>query len=229
MLRITEQEFETFKRHNDPEVFTEAQMNSWVEAAKETLIKSEINDFDSLSDVEKAELDNFRLELQSFIKVEVIGQHHDPLTKGLSYQTFYTRPQQVIWEESEEIVKSEDGKDEIQKSKHGHYVNTAQNTKMGRVGAEFGHAKKEGEGTRGGKVIGHTKSGNPIYETKYAIGDILTIKDKNHKMYGKKVHVQSVNRATDKGALKQHSYLVGISPKGNAEAIGESFLGFDKD
>lgn len=142
MLRVTQKEWEDFKRHNNPEVFTEEQMGLWVEAAKETLIKSEV---DELNDIEKAEVENFKSELQSFIKVEVVGQNSDPLIKGLSYKTFYTRPQQIIWD-ADEIVKSEDGKEEIQKSKGGIYADTAQNRKMGRVGQRFGGSKQE-EGT----------------------------------------------------------------------------------
>jgi hypothetical protein len=147
MLRLTEQEFETFKRHNNPEVFTEQQMGAWVEAVKETLIKSE---FDERNEIEKAEVDNFRSELQSFIKVEVIGKNHDPLTKGLSYQTFYTRPQQVEWVKTD-IVKSIDGKDEIEKARYGTYTNTELNRKMGRVGQKFGEAGKENKADRSGK------------------------------------------------------------------------------
>ena len=137
MIRITKQEFDTFKRRKNPEVFTEKQINSWILAHQETLQKSEA---DELNDIEKAEVQAFNDEFASFMKVEVVGLSDDLLSKGLKYETFYVREQQVEW--NNEIIKSEDGKDET--IVKGVYKDTHQNRKMDRVGKEYGN-KKESE------------------------------------------------------------------------------------
>jgi len=136
MIRITKQEFDTFKRRKDPEVFTEAQINSWVLAHQETIQKSEV---DELNDIEKAEVQAFNDEFSSFMKVEVVGLSDDLLRKGLKYETFYVREQQVEW--NNEIIKSEDGKDET--IVKGVYKDTHQNRKAGRVGSQYGGKKAE--------------------------------------------------------------------------------------
>lgn len=140
-IRLTAQEFEEFKRRKNPEVYTKEQIGHWVEACKETLMKGDAGE---ANDIEKAEIDNFKAELQSFMQVKVVGQSTDPLIKGLQYDTYFVRPQQVEWE-ADEIVKSEDGKEDIQKSRVGKYTNTSLNRKMGRVGAQYGKKKDEDE------------------------------------------------------------------------------------
>lgn len=136
MFRLTKQEFETFKRRNDPEVFTKAQMDSWIEDVKEDFIKGEISELDEPT---TKLVEEFKAEIGSFIHVQVIGEGLDPLMKGLSYSEFYLRPKQVEWTE-EDITKSIDGKDVIEKSRYGTYTNTSLNRKLGRVGQKFGNA-----------------------------------------------------------------------------------------
>jgi hypothetical protein len=163
MIRVTREDFESFKRHKDPEVFTQAQINTWVSSLQDLLVKAES---DELNDIEKSDVEKFNEEFNSFMQIEVVGNSRDLLTKSLEYERFFVREKQV---EFDTIEKGEDG---IEKSRHGKYMDTALNRKMGRVGAEFGSKKegddileKGGEGSRGGKVIGHTKSGKPIYDT----------------------------------------------------------------
>ena len=132
MIRVTKQDFETFKRHKDPEVFTEATINNWILAHQETILKG---DLEEVNDIEKAEIDAFNAEFSSMMKVEVVSQSDDLLSKGLKYETFYIRERQIEFEKAEG--------DEIQKSKHGRYLDTPLNRKMGRVGAEFGHETKK--------------------------------------------------------------------------------------
>lgn len=134
MIRITKENFDTFLRHKDPEVFPESVVNRWILDHQETILKSDMGD--ELNDIEKAEVQAFNDEFSSFIQVEVVKVADDLLTKGLSYERFYIRERQV------EFEKAEEG-DEIEKSRHGRYLDTAHNRKMGRVGAEFGQAKKE--------------------------------------------------------------------------------------
>ena len=95
MIRITKQDFDTFKRHKDPEVFTEKQINSWILAHQETLQKAET---DELNEIEKAEVNLFNDEFSSFMKVEVVSTSDDILTKALQYDTYYIREQQVEWD-----------------------------------------------------------------------------------------------------------------------------------
>jgi hypothetical protein len=134
MIRITKQDFDTFCRRKDPEVFTEKQINSWILSQQELLQKSET---DELNDIEKSEVSAFNDEFSSFMKVEVVSTSDDILTKSLKYDTYYVREQQIDWD----MEKGDN--DELIKSSHGKYKDTAHNRKMGRVGQEFGHAKKK--------------------------------------------------------------------------------------
>lgn len=145
MVKLTAQQFETLKRRENPEVYTTDQMNQWIESAKETLIKAEV---DELNEIEKAEVDLFNEEFRSFIKVTVISSpEKDELSKGLKYTDYFIREQQVDWTEVDNIIKSEDGgEDQIEKSREGTYTNTALNQKLGRVGGKYGqHSSKEGD------------------------------------------------------------------------------------
>jgi len=146
-MNITHAQFETLIRRENPEVYTEEQMNSWIESQKEVLIKSEV---DELNELEKAAVDEFNSEFPTFVKVTVITSPSDEnLFKGLQYTNFYIREKQVEWKEVD-IIKSIDGVDEIEKSREGTYTNTAHNMKLGRVGAKFGqHSAKEEEGDSG--------------------------------------------------------------------------------
>jgi hypothetical protein len=134
MIRVTREDFESFKRHNDPEVFTQAQINVWVKGLQDLLVKAEA---DELNDIEKADVAAFNEEFNSFMQVEVVGTSRDLLTKGLEYERFYVREKQIEWDP---IEKSEDneGGTMIEKSRSGKYADTALNRKMGRVGTEFG-------------------------------------------------------------------------------------------
>ena len=148
-MKLSEQQFETLKRRENPEVYTAEQMGNWIEGLKETLIKG---DSGEANDIEKAEIDLFNEEFKSFVKVTVISSpKENELTKGLKYNDFYIREQQVEWTEVDNIVKSEDGaEDTIEKSREGIYTNTPLNRKLGRVGSKFGqHSAKEEEGDSG--------------------------------------------------------------------------------
>ncbi len=141
MIRITGEQFEDLKRRMNPEVFTEAQINNWVQDVSEKLQKSDLGSADS---IEKAEADQFKEEFSSFIKVQVVRPpEKDDLSKGLKYETYFLREQQIEWEN--EIQKSEDG-DEIIKARAGVYKDTALNGKLGRVGQRYGSKKAKEEG-----------------------------------------------------------------------------------
>ena len=131
MIRVTKEEFDTFVRHKEPEVFTESVVNNWILSHQETIQKADLGD---INDIEKAEVEAFNNEFSSFMKVEVVSTSDDLLTKGLKYDTYYIREKQIEFEKSEG--------DEIEKSRHGKYLDTPLNRKMGRVGAEFGEVKE---------------------------------------------------------------------------------------
>jgi len=134
MIRVSKKDFDLFVRDNNPEVFNQEAMSNWISDIKETLQKSEL---DELNDIEKGEIDNFKEELNSFTPVEVIAPNEDPLQKGLKYETFFIREQQVEWDKVEKSLDND-----IEKSRSGIYKDTALNRKMGRVGVKFG-GKKE--------------------------------------------------------------------------------------
>ena len=140
MFRLTQSEWETFKRRHEPEVFTKAMMEGWIEDIKEDLMKAESGE--QLDEPTTNLVNNFKEELQSFQKVTVIrNAEENSLSKGLIYEEYYIRPQQVEWIEND-ITKSETG--EIEKSRYGKYKNTELNRKLGRVGVEFGKKKEQG-------------------------------------------------------------------------------------
>src|SRR5574343_149930 len=115
MFKLTNQEWETFKRRHNPEIFTKSMMDSWIEGIKEDLIKAETGE--TLDEPTTKLVNNFREELQSFQKVTVIkNPENNSLHKGLVYDTYYIRPQQVEWLE-QEIIKSESS--DIEKSRYG--------------------------------------------------------------------------------------------------------------
>jgi hypothetical protein len=134
MIRVSKKDFDLFVRDNNPEVFNQEAVSNWISDIKETLQKSEL---DELNDIEKGEIDNFKEEINSFTPVEVISPNDDPLQKGLKYETFFIREQQVEWDKVEKGLN-----DDIEKSRSGVYKDTALNRKMGRVGSKFG-GKKE--------------------------------------------------------------------------------------
>ena len=150
MFKLTRPEWETFKRRHNPEVFTKSMMDNWIEGIKEDLIKAETGE--ELDEPTTKLVTNFREELQSFQKVTVINSENTTLNKGLIYEEYYIRPQQVEWFEND-ITKSETV--DIEKSRYGKYMNTELNRKLGRVGVEFGkkgEKKEEGERTPWGKI-----------------------------------------------------------------------------
>lgn len=140
MIRLTVDQFEEFKRHHNPEVYSEVQMNAWIEGLKDTLVKAEV---DELDEKEKSVVDEFNAEFTSFQKIQVISSPtKDDLHKGLKYDNFYIRERQV--EFTEEIIKSEDNG--LEKGRVGIYTDTSLNRKLGRVGAKYGqHKQKEGD------------------------------------------------------------------------------------
>ena len=111
MIRVSRKEFEDFKRHREPEVFTEKQINNWILSHQDTIQKAELTELDK---VEKAEVQRFNDEFSSFMKVEVVGTSADLLTKGLQYDVFYIRESQIDWDPIEKAEESDD-KDKVSK------------------------------------------------------------------------------------------------------------------
>jgi len=147
MIQLTEQQFETLKRRENPEVLSEEQISNWILDAAEKLQKADLGEADA---IEKAEVEEFNNEFKSFTKIQVISSPKEgELNKGLRYDNFYIRERQVEW--SEEIQKGEDGEpllddnNEIIKARSGVYTDTAENRKLGRVGQKFG-SKRQSEG-----------------------------------------------------------------------------------
>jgi hypothetical protein len=156
MIRVSKKDFDLFIRDNNPEVFNQEAISNWISDIKETLQKSEL---DELNDIEKGEIDNFKEEINSFTPVEVISPNDDSLQKGLKYETFFIREQQVEWDKVEKGLN-----DDIEKARSGVYKDTALNRKMGRVGSKFGGKKEaveEGKDKKeGGDDIFGSKEGN---------------------------------------------------------------------
>ena len=170
MIRVSAQDFETFKRRRDPEVFTQKQIDNWVTGLSELIIKS---DNEELNDIEKATLDEFNAEFNSFMKVEVVKRSEDLLSKGLEYEVFFVREKQVEWVDVD-ITKSIDGEEMIDRTRVARFLDTPLNRKLNRVGEDLVKSEdkkkvdtieKGGEGSRGGRVIGRTRTGKPIYDT----------------------------------------------------------------
>lgn len=125
MIKISKQDWEKFVRDNNPEIFTEDQINFWIESNKEILLKAETDD---IQDKDKKLVEGFRTELSHFTKVEVMGENPDKLQKSLKHDIYFIREKQVDWDET--IEKSEDGED----YSFGTFRNTPLNNKLGRVG-----------------------------------------------------------------------------------------------
>jgi hypothetical protein len=209
MIKITSEQFEELKRLHSPEVFTEAQMNAWVEGLKDTLVKAEV---DELDEQEKAVVDEFNHEFTSFVKVQVISTPSDSdLSKGLKYDNFFMREKQVEW--TDDIQKSEDGEDKVM-GRTGTYLDTKLNRDMNRVGLVFGGSieksendelEKGGEGSKGGKIIGHTKSGKAIYDSaNHPEHKEFTEEDHKDRLHEK--HKWMKNSQLD-AAIENHSKL----------------------
>lgn len=171
MIRLTQEQFETLKRRENPEVFTESQISKWIVDYTDLITKSIT---DELDEKEKALVNEFDNEFKSFTRIQVISSpKEDELQKGLKYDDFYIREQQIIWDEP--IVKSVDGKEELVQAKTGTFADTDHNRKLNRVGERFGDPVEKSEedelekaeGDKGGHVIGHTRSGKPVYESRW--------------------------------------------------------------
>lgn len=143
MIKISKQDWEKFVRDNNPEIFTEDQINFWIESNKEILLKAETDD---IQDKDKKLVEDFRTELSHFTKVEVMGENPDKLQKALLHEIFYIREQQVKWDEIEK-----GGGDDINKARGGVYADTSLNRKLGRVGQRYGGVKKEDEDSKENK------------------------------------------------------------------------------
>jgi len=144
MITLRSEQFEDLKRRHDVEVFTQANVNNLIEDRKEVVMKSDRGE--ELDDFEKAELDEFKTEFTSLTPIQVIrSEEEGSLTKGLQYDRYFIREKQVEFD-ADEVIKSEDGKDEIVKARGGVYKDTAMNRKLGRVGQKFGSKKEGGEG-----------------------------------------------------------------------------------
>ena len=137
MIKLTKNQFDEIIRHQNPEVFTEAQMNSWVEGLKDTLVKAEV---DELDEKEKALVDEFNAEFKSFVKVQVIcSPEEQDLNKSLKYVNLFIRDKQVSFSEEDQIEKSEDGSEDkvVGKIIKGTYLDTELNRELNRVGNTF--------------------------------------------------------------------------------------------
>lgn len=136
MLQLTVQQFEDLKRRYNPEVYTEEQLNRLVYPAAEAISKAENKE----DEIIKAGIDELNEEISSLTQIQVVSPG-EGLSKGLKYETLYIREQQVSWD-ADEIIKGEDGKEEIVKARGGVYKDTAYNRKKGRVGQWFGENKE---------------------------------------------------------------------------------------
>ena len=164
-INITRDELNKLVKENNLEVYPQEQLNAYIEGNKELLIKGETSDLD---DIEKSEYNVLQEEIKSFKKVEVYNIAEN--SKSIIEKSIcYVRPKQVEW--TEEIQKSESGEEE--KVKTGVYTDTVLNRNLDRVGKSYGEIEKSeeedlekgGEGSKGGRIIGHTKSGKPVYES----------------------------------------------------------------
>src|SRR5690606_28473908 len=102
-----------------------------------------------------------------------------------------------------EIIKGEDGEEELEKA---------------------------GEGSRGGKVIGHTKSGKPIYETQPGSGrkriKINSPLSSHSQIHGKTYDVHNESEVEFASGKKKHYHIV--DEKGNKHKIREDFAELQK-
>lgn len=183
-INLTRDELNKLVKENNLEVYQQEQFNAYIEGNKELLIKGETSDLD---DIEKSEYNVLQEEIKSFKKVEVYNIAEN--SKSIIEKSIcYVRPKQVEW--SEEIQKSESGEEE--KVKTGVYTDTVLNRNLDRVGKTYGEVEKSeeedlekgGEGSRGGRVIGHTASGKPIYDKFSHLG---------HKDFSKQDHADAAN------------------------------------
>lgn len=161
MIKISKQDWERFKRDNNPEIFEAKVIDNWIENNRDLLVKAETSE---LEGIEKELVDNFRTEISHFTKVEVMGPNPDKLQKGLYCETFYIREQQVEWDET--IEKSEDGED----YGFGTFRKTALNDKLGRTGNLIEKGKRGQLGEirewKGGKYKKTTQGWIPVNEGK---------------------------------------------------------------
>lgn len=231
-MKLTEAQFETLKRRENPEVYTTEQMNQWIEGLKDTLVKAEVGELD---EVEKAEVDLFNEEFKSFTKVTVISSpKSEELIKGLRYTDFYIREQQVEWTEVDNIIKSEDGgEDTIEKGREGIYKPTATNTKLGRVGAKFGQhnasavtiathkAKQEGS-KEGGElkipanvhdIIEDYIEGNEDADLDGAIDSLHALAKKHGKTFNEKQFNRFVKNEMEDGGQGRLNYSTEVVHK----------------
>lgn len=161
MIKISKQDWERFKRDNNPEIFEAKAIDSWIENNRDLLVKAETSE---LEGIEKEAVDNFRTELSHFTKVEVMGPNPDKLQKGLYCEIFYIREQQVDWDGA--IEKSEDGED----YGFGTFRKTVLNDKLGRTGNLIEKGKRGQLGEirewKGGKVKKTAQGWVPVSEVK---------------------------------------------------------------
>lgn len=73
----------------------------------------------------------------------------------------------------------------------------------------------KGEGSRGGKIIGHTKSGKPIYST---------YNNSHHERSTSKVHDETISRKVDKKEEGKFEKLVDELEGGDSDISDEKFL-----
>lgn len=167
-INLTKDELDKLVKSEGLEVYPQDQFAAYIEGNKELLIKGETSDLD---EIEKSEYNTLQEEIKSFKRIEVYNLAENSQNR-IEKSIVFVRPKQVEW--SEEIQKSESGEDE--KVKVGTYTDTVLNRTLDRVGKVYGEIEKSeeedlekggGEGSKGGNVIGHTKSGKPIYQ----IGD----------------------------------------------------------
>ena len=140
-INLTRDELNKLVKENNLEVYPQEQFNAYIEGNKELLIKGETSDLD---DIEKSEYNVLQEEIKSFKKVEVYNIAEN--SKSIIEKSIcYVRPKQVEWTEEDVLVKSEDGTEQIEKSKSGIYTNTKLNQKLGRVGQKYGQKSNDND------------------------------------------------------------------------------------
>ena len=106
-MKITRQQYETLIRRENPEVFTETEMQDWIIKSIDVINKGDMGE---LSESEKLDAEKFGSQYKSFVKVIVIDAPlPGDLNKGMKYTNLYMRPR--IVDSIEKSIKT----DEIEK------------------------------------------------------------------------------------------------------------------
>lgn len=130
-LQIAKSDFDFMVKSKDLESIKESELLKSLEKYESLIEKSTT---DKLSEEEKEKIYAIKTDFFSYQKYDVISKSKDSSCGNLIHENYYVRPKQIQWEETEEIVKSEDGKQETVKKQIGTYLDTPYNRVLDRVG-----------------------------------------------------------------------------------------------